>query len=143
MLSGCAVLMVGHCIAVLTAVQCSAVHCSTLQCRCSGGGVTWDLVMPPFMLRSISGLTARPASFSLSPCITLFTSAQHALTQHASPQEHLVAVRFATVIMAQPKPAAVRLAAFVSLGRLAICITFQCKTLSTHIVHDAISKSVS
>ena len=40
------------------------------QCRAGQGRavVTWDLVMPPFMLRSIRGLTARPNSFSLSPC---------------------------------------------------------------------------
>ena len=43
--------------------------------------VTWDLVMPPFMLRSIRGLTGRPAVFSLSPCIKLYASAQRSLPQ--------------------------------------------------------------
>lgn len=53
----------------------------------------------------------------------------------------LVAVRLASIIMAQP--AAVRLADCVSLGRSAMCTTFQCKILSTDRPHDAIGMSVS
>ena len=52
-----------------------------------GGELTWDRVMPPFMLRSMRGLTASPAALSWSPCHPSHTSAQHSTAQHGTAQQ--------------------------------------------------------
>ena len=44
------------------------IHIEQTKDKTQDGLLTCDLVMPPFMLRSIKGLTVSPAAFSLSPC---------------------------------------------------------------------------